>query len=201
MALIGVQNLLHDPAAVVLEHALEAAADLLGIGEVVGKDRHPLVAQHLGRILTERMAGLRRARRRPHEPRIDVALGEVLGRRRRGNDRQLGFPDLVVDGERFERRQRTEHNMHLVALNQLLQLGFGDRRRGGGIDRVKLDLAAGEQVVSLLQKLQKAGFHLQADGRERSGLGGHETYADRCLRIGADESDKSEDGDRQGGDD
>ena len=141
-------DLLHDPSAVVLEHALEAAADLLGIGEVVGEDRHPLVAQHLGRILPERMAGLRRARRRPHEPRIDVALGEILGGRRRGNDRQLGFADLVVDGERFERRQRTEHDMHLVALNQLLQLGFGDRRRGRGIDRVKLDLAAGEQVVS-----------------------------------------------------
>jgi hypothetical protein len=198
-------DLLHDLATVVLEHALEAAADLLGISEVVGEDRHPLVAQHLCRILPERMAGLRRTRRCPHEPRIDVALREILGGRRRGNDGQLGFADLVVDGERFERRQRTEHDMHLVALNQLLQLGLGDSRRGRGIDRVKLDLAAGEQVVLFLQELKKTRFHLQADSRKRTGLSGHEADADRCLRIRANETETSdktrEEGDRQGGDD
>ena len=113
--------------------------------------------------------------------------------------------DLVIDGERFERRQRTEHDMHLVALNQLLQLGLGDSRRSRGIDRVELDLAAGKQVVLLLQKLQQTGFHLQPDRGERSGLGGHEADADRCLRIGANETETNyktrEDGDRQGGDD
>jgi hypothetical protein len=69
------------------------------------------------------------------------------------------------------------------------------------VDRVKLDLAAGEQVVLLLQKLKQTGFHLQPDRGERSGFGGHEADADRCLRIRANETDKSEHGGRQSGDD
>jgi hypothetical protein len=90
--------------------------------------------------------------------------------------------------------------MHLVALNQFLQFGFGDSRRGRGIDRVKLNLAAGEQVVLFLQELKKTRFHLQADGRERTGLGGHEADADRSLCIRANETEASEDGEQQGGD-
>ena len=72
------KQLLHDLAAVILEHALEPGHVLVAEREVVGDHRGALVAKVLGGVFAERMARLRRRATRAHEPWIGLALGHVL---------------------------------------------------------------------------------------------------------------------------
>src|SRR6266852_5598563 len=75
------EQLLHDLAARVLEHALEAGAHLVPIGDVVGDRQHALVLERLGAVVGERLSALRRSRGAASEPRIGLALRHVLGGR------------------------------------------------------------------------------------------------------------------------
>src|ERR1019366_5955472 len=73
-------QLLHHFAAVVLEYALESRHGFVAVGEIVGDDGDALVAERLRSVPAERMIWLRRTADRAHEPRVDLALREVLGR-------------------------------------------------------------------------------------------------------------------------
>jgi hypothetical protein len=72
------EQLLHERAARILVHLLEAAEHLVPVGEVVGDRRHALVLQVLGAVVGHRVRALRRGGGRAHEPGIRLALGHVF---------------------------------------------------------------------------------------------------------------------------
>ena len=176
------KQFLDDLAAILLEHALEAGAHLLAIGDVVGDGDHALVLELLGAIIRHRMGALRRGRGGADEPGIGMTLGHVLGGRD-GQRRGFGLADVVVDRQRLEGGERADQAMDIVALDQLLRLGARGRGNAGRVGDDQFDLAAGELVVALLQIHHERALHVDAARGQRSGLHGQKPDADRRRRL------------------
>src|SRR5712692_11273116 len=87
-------QLLHDPAARVLDDALEAGHLLLDEREVVGDGDHALELQLLRRVVGQGVQVLRRGAGGPDEIRVGAALRHVLGRGQ-AQDRHLRLRGVV----------------------------------------------------------------------------------------------------------
>ena len=181
------EDLLDDLAAIVLEHALEAGAHFVAVGEVVGDGDDLLVFQFLGGIVGERVGALRRGRGQADEPRARMPLRHVLGRGD-AERRHFLFGEIVGDRERLEGGERADDAMDVVLFDQLLRLGARGGGNAGGVGDDQLDLAAGERVVALLQEHRQRQLHVDAAGGQRAGLGRQHADADRAavLRKGRD---------------
>ena len=79
---------------------------------------------------------------------------------------------VIRDREQFERRERPENDVDLVALDQFLGLGLGAGRIAAGVGRDHLDLATRERIRLFLHEHRQALLHLDAALGERSGLDG-----------------------------
>ena len=175
-------ELLHHAPAAVLEHAMKARRAFVAVGEIVGDHRHALAAGFLHRVVAERVHRLRRGAIDVNHVVAFLLLREVVLRRRgRRDQRHLRLQDVIVDRQRLEGRERSDDDVHPVALDQLLRLALGERRLPGGVREDDLDLAAGERVVALFQQQADAFLHLPAARRERSGAHGEEADAQRFL--------------------
>ena len=167
-------------------------------GEVVGDDRHALVLQLPRGVLAHRVAGLGGSAYCANEPRVRLALREVLGRSRGRDDGHLGLANVVVNRQRLERGERADDDVYAVLLHQLLCLGLGDRRLAGRVSDDQLHLAARDHVVALFKEQAQPVFHLLATGGQRAGLDGEEAKADRlCGQRGQGQRG----GDEGGGED
>ncbi len=89
--------------------------------------------------------------------------------------------DVVGDRQQFERGERTEDHIDVVALDQFLRLGLGARGIAAGVADHQLDLAAGQHVVAILQEQIGALLHLDAALRQRTGLHREQADADRLV--------------------
>src|SRR5712691_6786426 len=197
-------QLLHDPAARVLEDALEAGHLLVAEREVVGDRDHALELQLLRRVVGQRVQVLRRGAGGPDEIRVGPALRHVL-RGGEAEDRHLRLRGVIGDGEQLERGERTEDHVDVVALGELLGLGLG---AGGVAARVgddQLHLAPGERVVPVLEEADGALLHLDAARGERPGLHREQSDLDglwlrergrpqRGRQRGADQESTTSDG-------
>ena len=84
---------------------------------------------------------------------IAFLLGKViLSRGSRRNERHPRVFDVIVDGQGFERRQRTDDHMDLVAFDQLLRLGLRSGRVAACVGNDELDLPSRNRIVALLEK-------------------------------------------------
>ncbi len=171
-------KLLHDLAAVVLEHALEAGDVFMPEGEVVGDHGDALVLEFFGGVIGQRVTRLCRGGARPHEPRIWLALRHVF-RAGDGEDRRARGADIVVDGQSLKGGQRTDQDCDVEPLDEFLCLGTSLCRIAGGIGCGELDRSTGERVVALLEKHGEALLHLQPARGERTGLDGQKPDAQR----------------------
>ena len=81
---------------------------------------------------------------------------------------RLGLPDIVVDGERLESRQRADQHLRAVAFDQFLRLGLGHGGLAGRIGGDDLDLAAGHLAAVLVHAQLQAFLHLPATGGQRA---------------------------------
>ena len=173
-------QLLHNAAAVRLERALEARRALVAVGEVVGHGSDALDAELLGGEFAQNVHGLRGGADCVDDVIVELLLRQVLlrgGSRR--DKRDLSLPDVVVDGERLEGRERADDDVHVVALDELLGPGFRLRRVAASVADEKLDLASRQGVVALLEEQHDALFHLRAAGGERAGLDGEKAEPQR----------------------
>ncbi len=115
------EHLLHDLAAGILEHALEAGAHLVAVGDVVGDHRHALVLERLGAVVGERHA---RTATRSTSPRTNQGLGLRCVMSSAAATDSVGScccADVVVDRERLDGGERADHDLDLVRLDQFLQ--------------------------------------------------------------------------------
>jgi len=175
------KRLLHDPAAEILEHALEAGAHLVAVGNVVGDYRHPAHLELLVAVVGERLRALGRGRSTTREPRIGLALRHVFRRRHRQRQ-QLLLPDVVVRRESLGGGERPDHDLDVLPFHELLDLGARLRRHAARIADEQLDLAAGERAVALAQVHDQRALHVDAARSQGSCLNGHQSQADRpCL--------------------
>ena len=174
----GRPQLLHDPAARVLEDSLEAGHLLVAEREVVGDGDHPLELQLLRRVVGQRVHVLRRGRRGPYEVRVGPALGHVLGGGE-AQDRHLRLGGVVGDGQELEGRERSEDHIDVLALHQLLGLGLRAGGIAAGVGDDELDLAAGHRVVPVLEEADGALLHLDPAGSERARLDREQADANR----------------------
>jgi hypothetical protein len=160
------------------------AAPLVPVGEVVGDHRHALHAELLLRVVAHHVHRLRRGAVGVDHVVALALLREVdLRRRHRRQERHLGLEHVVVDGEGFERGERADEDVHLLALDQLLGLGLRLRRLAGGVGKDDLDLPSGERAAALLQEEVDPFLHLPPAGGERTGPDGQEADAQGLLRL------------------
>ena len=89
--------------------------------------------------------------------------------------------DVVGDGEQFERGERAEDHVDLVALDQFLRLGLGAGGIAAGIGGDQFDRPSGDLIAAVLQEQRDALLHLDAALRERSGLHRQQPDADRLV--------------------
>src|SRR5215470_1476276 len=164
-------ELLRDPAPRILEDPLEAPHLLVAECEVVGEGDDALELELLRGVVGEGVHALRRRGRGADEEGIGLALGHVLGRREAQN-RHLRLSRVVADGQELEGGQGPQDHVDVVALDELLGLGLGARGIAAGVADDQFDLPAGEDVVTVLEEAGQALLHLDAPGRERSGLHG-----------------------------
>ena len=185
---------MHDFAAAILERALKAGRALVAISKVVRHRGNTLHAKLRRRIVAEHVHRLRGRPHRVNHVIILFLLGEVF---LRGGSwryqRHARLPDVIVDGERFERGERTDDGMHVIALHQFLNLAFCLRGIAAGIPDDKLDLAPGERVIALLQEEQNALLHLRAARGKRSGAHGEKAEPERfALSSGVERKDDAQ---------
>src|SRR5581483_2100171 len=76
---------------------------------------------------------------------------------------------------------RSDDDVHVVALDQLLRLALRLRGLARRVGEIDLDLAPGEGVVALLEQQVDAFLHLAAAGGERAGAHGEEADAQRLA--------------------
>ena len=115
------------------------------------------------------MTTLRRSRRRSDHEWIGLALRHVLGRSEADEGRRI-VAHIIRNREQLESRQRPKDHVDLVALNQLLRLGFRPCGTAAGVGGDYLDVAGGQGVVLFLEKGSEALLHLDATLSERSAL-------------------------------
>ena len=136
----------------ILEHLLEAAEQLVPVGEVVGDGGDALVLQRASRSSRPSDTSIaREVEVRAHEP--GFALRWVMSSApATGRVGHLRRADVVVHRQRLERGERADHRLHPVALDQLLHLGARLRRHAAAVGDGQLDLAAAQRVVLLLEE-------------------------------------------------
>jgi hypothetical protein len=91
---------------------------------------------------------------------------------------------VVLDGDALAARERSDHDVDLVLLDQLA--GRVDRDVGLGIGRSldDHDLPAGDDAVALLDRELGAAHAVGAPGRERSLERGQQADLDRLTLLG-----------------
>ena len=143
-------ELLHDPAAVVLEHLLEAG-DLFVAERVVHRHGdHALVREDARRVVTERMHWLTRREVRAHDVLHRLAFGQIVG----GREHERGQPiSLDRTGQRVADvgEQNAREHVDLVVRDELSVLGLRDGGVALGVLIDQLDPAAGGLVARLFQ--------------------------------------------------
>src|SRR6266700_2460229 len=174
------KSFLDDLATELLEHALEARAHLVAVGDVVGDRHHAPELERVVAVIGERMGALRGGGGPAGKPGIQLALRHVLGRRDR-KGQQLRLADVVVGGKRLGGSQRPDHDVDAVALDQLLDLGARLRGHAAAVADEELHFPAGHRVIALLQVLDERALHVDAARGERAGLHRHEPYANRSA--------------------
>ena len=135
-----------------------------------------LYLQLLGGVVGQGVHGLRRGAGGPDEVGVGLALGHVLGGGE-AQDRHLRLRGVVADGEQLEGGERTDDEVDVVALDQLLRLGLGARGIAARVGDHQLGLAAGQRVVPVLEEPDHALLHLDATLGERPGLHGEQADA------------------------
>ena len=89
---------------------------------------------------------------------------------------------VVADGQQFERGERADNEVDLVALDQFLRLCPGARRVAAGIGNDQFGRPPGKLVTAMLEEQRNPLLHLDAALRERTGLDGQQSDLDR-LRL------------------
>ena len=135
----------------------------------------------LAGVVGERMHRLCRRCRGADEVRIGLALGHVLGSGK-AQDRAPVLSGVVADGQQFERGERADNEIDLVALDQFLRLCPGARRVAAGIGNDQFGRPPGKLVAAMLEEQRNPLLHLDAALRERTGLDGQQSDLDR-LRL------------------
>ena len=153
-------ELLDDLAAVVLEGLLEAARDLPSEGVVERDDRDLLIAEHLGRVLAERMHVAAGREARSDQPLGPLALGEVVGGVDRVDRRDLLSLDVRHERVRHVGEDNPGQHVDLVAFDQLPCLRNGDRRLALVVFEDYLELPAGDLPTGLLPVKLAAIVHV-----------------------------------------
>src|SRR4051812_10853853 len=174
-------ELLDHLAAVILESTLEAGGGLVAEGEVVADGGDAFVLEHLGRVLAQGVVHLRRGAHRADEPRVEVALAEILGRRGGRDHRHLRLLDVVVDGQGLEGGERPDDGVHLVTLDRLLRAALGGGGLSRGVERDHFDLAPRKLPLVLIEVEGEPFLHLTPACGEGSGLHGEEPDPDGAL--------------------
>src|SRR5262249_15875685 len=87
-------------------------------------------------------------------------------------DRRFRLRGIVADGEQFEGSERTNDEVDVVALDELLGLRLGPSGVATSVADDELGLAASEPVVPVLEKAGHPLFHRVAALRERPVLHG-----------------------------
>src|SRR5262249_10496805 len=171
-------KLLHDLAAGRLEGQLESACALVAIGEILGNDRDPLVAERPGRVVAEGISHLRRRTEGMKDPRVYRMALEIDGSGRGRCDEWYScFANISVDRQGLAGRQGADHDWHVITFDQLLGLGLGKGRVAGRILGDQLDLATGHGAVALFEEKGGAFLLLLAAGGKRASFDSEESNA------------------------
>jgi len=165
------EELLNDLAAGVLERPLEGGARLVAEREVLGDDRDLPVLEGLVDPLAERVGRLARRPARAHDVLAAPTLGQILGGDGRRERRDLAALDVRQERVGFRGAQRSDEELHALALDERPRLREGGGGLRLGILDEQLDLARGQALALLLEVELEAVLHLLAVRRQRPRLG------------------------------
>ena len=152
-----------------LERALEAADLLVTEGKIVGDRGRSAELHLLADVVRERIEGLRRRVGGTREIGIALALRYVLSAGE-GQGRHLGLREIIEGGEQLERGERPQDDIDLLALDQLLRLGFSASGASAGVADQQLDFASGQSEVLFLQEGRDALLRMHSAGGQRPSL-------------------------------